>query len=206
MLVDTPRGIARLTVDRAATAPRGLLVLGHGAGGSIGTADLSALAAHAPQYGITVVRVEQPYRVLGRRAPPPAAHLDQAWTAAVAIAVEMARERTGPELPLVVGGRSSGARVAARTTVVTGTVGLLALAFPLISPSGASRQPELDAVGVPVLVLQGDRDRFGVPDPAPGRTVHVLPGVDHALRGVSAEVVTVTMRWLDALLAGRDGP
>lgn len=186
-------------VDAVADA-RAVLVLGHGAGGSVTAPDLRALATVAPPAGIAVVRVEQPYRVAGRRFPARAAHLDGAWIVAVAAA-----RRLVGEVPLVVGGRSSGARVAARTIQATGAAGLLALAFPLITPRGVSRQPELDAVGVPVLILQGDRDRFGMPDQAPDRRVHVLGGADHALRGVSAELSAVALAWVVDLL-GRPVP
>lgn len=196
MLVDTPRGPARLTVD-AADQPIALVVLGHGAGGSVLAADLVAFAAMAPRAGITVVRVEQPYRVAGRRSAAPAAQLDEAWLPAVAAA----RQACGHQLPLVVGGRSSGARVAARTISATRAVGLLAFAFPLINPRGVSRQPELDGVGVPVLILQGERDPFGRPDPTPSRRLHVLPGADHTLRGAAATVAaTHAVAWLGELL------
>ena len=196
MLVETPRGSARLTVDRA-DRPRALLVLGHGAGGSVTAPDLAAVAAQGAAGGITVVRVEQPYRVAGRRSAPPAAHLDQAWPPAVAAA----RAAAGRDLPLVVGGRSSGARVAARTIAETAAVGLLALAFPLITPRGVSRQEELDAVDVPVLILQGDRDPFGVPEPARRLLVHVLAAADHTLRGAAAtEAASVAVAWLLALV------
>lgn len=193
--VDTPRGQARLHVD-AVDDPRALLVLGHSAGGSVAAPDLQALATTVPRAGIAVVRVEQPYRVAGRRSPVPAAALDEAWIMAVAAA----RERVGADIPLVAGGRSSGARVAARTIEVTEAAGLLALAFPLVSPRGVSRQPELDAVGVPVLVLQGERDRFGKPVPRPRHRVHLLAGADHALRGSAAEVCVVALGWLAELL------
>lgn len=196
MLVDTPRGAARLTVARANGSARAVLVLGHGAGGSIAAPDLAALATHGPRHGITVLRVEQPYRVAGRRSPAPAAHLDEAWISVVVAA----RQEAGDTLPMIAGGRSSGARVAARTSAATGAIGVLGLAFPLVNPRGVTRQPELDAVAVPVLIVQGDRDRFGMPEPAPGRTVHVVPGADHALRGVTAEVVAATLVWIDALL------
>jgi predicted alpha/beta-hydrolase family hydrolase len=195
-LIDTVRGPARLHIDRS-DEPHGLLILGHGAGGSVTAPDLAALAAAAPRAGISVVRVEQPYRVAGRRSPAPAAQLDEVWVAAVAAA----RARIGTALPLVVGGRSSGARVAARTIHATAASGLLAFAFPLVSPRGVSRQHELDAVDVPVLILQGDRDRFGLPGQTPQRRVHVLTGADHALRGVAAELSAVALAWLSELLA-----
>ena len=156
-------------------------MLGHGAGGGVKSRDLSATRDVALESRLMVMLVEQPYRVAGRRSPAPAGQLDAAWTAVVA---SLSKRRLAG-LPVVVGGRSAGARVACRTSAATGAVGVLCLAFPLVPPrrSGApqSRLPELDAVSVPVLVVQGQNDRFGVPPTAAHRTVAVVRG-DHALR------------------------
>lgn len=198
MLVDTPRGPARLHLDVPVGTCGALLVLGHAAGGSVSTADLQAVTHAATGAGVAVVRVEQPYRVAGRRAPAPAGHLDEAWIAAVSAA----REHGDPHLPLVVGGRSSGARVAARTCPATGAVGLLALAFPLVNPRGISRQGELDLVAVPTLILQGGRDRFGVPPGTANRQVHVFSGADHGLRVAPDRIAAVVTAWLGDLLNG----
>ena len=149
--------------------------------------------------GWAVGLVEQPYRVQGRRAPPPARRLDTAW---IAIAAELA---AGPlaGLRLICGGRSSGARVACRTAGATGAVAVLCLAFPLQPParSGAgpapSRLPELEAVTVPTLVVQGDHDRFGVPAPGPDRDVIVLAG-DHSLKGDPAGLGVAVGVWLSS--------
>ena len=157
MEVETPRGTARVHLHEA-EKPRGLVVLGHGAGGGVQAPDLKAATRAAE--GWTVALVEQPYRVLGRRSPAPAHHLDAAWVAVV--------EALPDVRPLVVGGRSSGARVACRTAADVGADGVLCLAFPLVSPKGASRIEELEAVDVPVLVVQGTSDRFGMPPPGPG--------------------------------------
>jgi len=178
--IETPHGPARAHVYRV-RAPRGALVLGHGAGGGVKSRDLSATRDVALESRLMVMLVEQPYRVAGRRSPAPAGQLDAAWTAVVA---SLSKRRLAG-LPVVVGGRSAGARVACRTSAATGAVGVLCLAFPLVPPrrSGApqSRLPELDAVSVPVLVVQGQNDRFGVPPTAAHRTVAVVRG-DHALR------------------------
>ncbi|HZE05453.1 MAG TPA: alpha/beta family hydrolase, partial [Solirubrobacteraceae bacterium] len=155
--IDTPRGPARVHLSRpAGGAPRGALILGHGAGGGVGAPDLEAARDAALHAGLAVALVEQPYRVAGRRSPAPAPALDEAWTAVVT-------DLAGAELrglPIITGGRSSGARVACRTAAATGAVGVLCLAFPLVSPrrAGASRPPadrlgELAAVPVPVLVV-----------------------------------------------------
>jgi hypothetical protein len=143
------------------------------------------------------VLVEQPYRVAGRRSAPPPKQLDAAWIAVVEAL------RAGPlvGLPIVTGGRSSGARVACRTASELGVTAVLCLAFPLQPPrrsGGAeapSRLPELDAVRVPMLVVQGIRDPFGIPPPRRGRTV-VTVSADHALRTDLTAVESAVRRWL----------
>jgi predicted alpha/beta-hydrolase family hydrolase len=174
-VIETPHGPARAHVTQADDA-RGLLVLGHGAGGGIGARDLVAAQRAALAAGFSVALVEQPYLVAGRRSPAPAAQLDAAWLAVV--------EHLRGSLPLVTGGRSAGARVACRTAAETGAVGVLCLAFPLHPPGRPekTRLPELEAVTVPVLIVQGESDPFGMPPPAPGREVVTVPG-NHSLTG-----------------------
>jgi predicted alpha/beta-hydrolase family hydrolase len=171
-----------------------MLVLGHGAGGGVEAPDLVAVTRTALDRGLAVRRIEQPYRVAGRRAPAPAAQLDEAWLAVLtAIAV--------PGLPIIAGGRSSGARVACRTAGGAGAVGVICLAFPVHPPGrpDRSRLPELDAVTVPVLCVAGSRDPFGVPPQRDNRGVLLLDGADHALRkGLDAVRGTVAA-WLDQL-------
>jgi uncharacterized protein len=194
--IDTPHGPARAHAQLV-EQPRAALVLGHGAGGGVTARDLVAAGEAALEHRVSVVLVEQPYRVAGRRSPAPAAQLDTAWRAVV----EALRENETRGLPLVVGGRSSGARVACRTAGDVGAAGVLCLAFPLVPParrSGAQpagRLPELDAVAVPVLVVQGANDRFGIPPVAPRRTVVVVPG-DHALRSGLGELRAAVGAWL----------
>jgi predicted alpha/beta-hydrolase family hydrolase len=170
-------------------------VLGHGAGGGVGAADLVAAADAARAVGVSVALVEQPYRVAGRRSPAPAAQLDAAW-------ISVIEQLPFADSPLVVGGRSSGARVACRTVEATGAVGVVCLAFPLQPPraSSASRLPELDGVRVPTLVVQGERDPFGIPPAARNRDVVLVPG-DHSLRSAKAAVRTAVEDWLRGLLA-----
>ncbi len=196
--VQTPTGLAQADLERPTTAAAGLLLLGHGAGGSIDAPDLRAMTAAAREAGIAVARVRQPYSVAGRRTPAPAAQLDIAWTAVVEqLAAKL------PGLPIVVGGRSSGGRVACRTAAATGARGVLALAFPLHPPGkpDKSRAAELDA-GVPVLVLQGDRDPFGGPSDFPaGVTVYEVEGADHRLAGPALPAAIATaLAWLSDLL------
>jgi uncharacterized protein len=170
--LETPRGTARVLLQHA-LEPKGALVLGHGAGGSVSAPDLQVATRVALEEDFTVALVEQPYRVLGRKSAPPAPHLDEAWVSVV--------EQLDLGLPLIAGGRSSGARVACRTAAATGAVGVLCLAFPLQPPGRPDRLAELDAVQVPVLVVQGRNDQFGVPPEGPNRTLVVLDG-DHGLK------------------------
>jgi predicted alpha/beta-hydrolase family hydrolase len=193
---DTPRGPARVHLQKAAD-PRGALILGHGAGGGVTARDLVAASGAAHAAGFTVALVEQPYRVAGRRSPAPAAHLDEAWIAVIAAL----KRRRLKGLPLIVGGRSSGARVACRTSDATGAVAVLCLAFPLIPPGKGpadSRIGELDAVAVPTLVVQGENDPFGVPPRSANRIVAVVRG-DHSLRTDLQAVTGAVGDWLSTL-------
>jgi uncharacterized protein len=194
--LDTPHGLARAQVD-AVDRPLAALVLGHGAGGGIQAPDLVGAAQAARSAGVSVALVEQPYRVAGRRSPAPANQLDAAWIAVVS------QLRAGPlgGLPLLTGGRSAGARVACRTAAETESVGVLCLAFPLHPPGRPekSRLAELDAVEVPTLVVQGDRDPFGMPPDGPNRTVTPIPGT-HSLRNTTA-VAAAVADWLASVLA-----
>jgi predicted alpha/beta-hydrolase family hydrolase len=195
--LDTPHGGARVHLHPAAH-PIAAMVLGHGAGGGVAARDLTAATKVAVDAGVTVAPVEQPYRVLGRRSPPRAPVLDAAWTSLVE------QLAAGPleGLPLIVGGRSSGARVACRTAAATGAIAVLCLAFPLVSPSGVSRQEELDEAGVSVLVVQGASDRFGIPepDPARSRSVVVVRG-DHGLKSDPVAIADAIAAWLMVVLA-----
>ena len=171
-------------------------MLGHGAGGGVGAPDLQAAAGCARELGYGTVLVEQPYRVAGRRSPPRAPVLDAAW---VAVLAALAGELSPP---LIVGGRSSGARVACRTADALSAGAVLGLAFPLQPPrrrtSGTpppSRLDELDAVRVPVLVVQGERDPFGVPPRGKRRSVVVLPG-DHGLKSDLPGLRKAVTQWL----------
>jgi uncharacterized protein len=187
--VETTAGVARVLVTEGGR--RGLVVLGHGAGGGVEAPDLVAVTDRLAATGWAVARVLQPYRVLGRRAPAPAARLDGAWTEVVT------RLRTAYAGPLVVGGRSSGARVACRTAAAVEAAAVVCLAFPLRPPRRPekSRADELALVGVPLLVVQGERDPFGGPAAFPaGVTVAAVPG-DHSLRSTAA-VADAVEGWL----------
>ena len=181
-----------------AADPAAALVLGHGAGGGVAARDLVVATEVALSEGFSVALVEQPYRVAGRRAPAPAHQLDAAWTAVI----DQLRSGELSGLPLVVGGRSLGARVACRTVEATGAVGVLCLAFPVHAPGRTapehSRLPELDAVPVPTLVVQGESDPFGMPPAGERRTVVQVPG-DHGLKKDLDAVAAAVREWLPSV-------
>jgi predicted alpha/beta-hydrolase family hydrolase len=199
-LIETAVGVARVTWQEPATVTSATLLLGHGAGGGIGARDLQAVAAAGSAAGLRVGLVEQPYRVAGKRAPAPAPTLDTAFRA---VAEEVGAQR------LLVGGRSSGARVACRTADDVGALGVLCLAFPLHPPGrpDRSRLDELTGTRVPRLVVQGERDAFGgyeqlmaaLTAARKTRGVRLLcaPGADHGLKkGVDVPAI---VRWLKRL-------
>jgi predicted alpha/beta-hydrolase family hydrolase len=190
--IQTPNGPARIQVDEAVGPARAMLVLGHGAGGGVDARDILAVRTAVVPAGVTVVRVTQPYRVAGRRSPAPAAQLDAAWLAVL--------DAVRGTLPLIAGGRSSGARVACRTAAAADAAGVVALAFPVHLPGRPekTRLPELDGAGVPTLVVSGERDPFGVPPAAPGREVVVVPGAVHDLRKDLRTVAMSVLTWLVA--------
>jgi predicted alpha/beta-hydrolase family hydrolase len=216
MLVSTPRGDARIEVHQAKGKARALLALGHGAGGDVDAPDITAVRDAAVAAGVTVVLITQPYRVAGRRAPAPAGQLDEAWLAALshlpgmlpAALVRPSRSRSVPaespelgallKVPLIVGGRSSGARVACRTALASGAAGVINLAFPLHPPGKPerSRDEELRECGVPALVINGDSDPFGVPEPGPGVDLVIIPGARHDLRKDTNAVAAAVVGWL----------
>jgi predicted alpha/beta-hydrolase family hydrolase len=188
----TAHGPARVELDEVAD-PRFVLAITHGSNGGVEAADLLAVRDVAVGLGGVVARVLQPFRVAGRRAPGSAVKQDEAWLEIV----QAVRGRVG-EIPLIQGGRSNGARVACRTARAAGARGVVALAFPLHPPGRPerSRAPELRGAGVEVLVVNGDRDPFGVPDPADAACVRVLPGERHDLARDPAAVGDSVEPWL----------
>lgn len=177
----TPAGPAAAELVRPRGTPSALLVLTHGASGGANTRDLLAARDAALGAGAAVALLTQPFVVAGRRTPPAPSVQDEAWLAAVT-ALRSRRGLRG--VPLILGGRSNGARVACRTALAAGASGVLALAFPVHPPGKPekSRLGELDGAGVPVLVVQGERDPFGMPPPGADREIVVLVGADHSLR------------------------
>jgi hypothetical protein len=199
--IETPHGPARAYLHPA-DDPKAALVLGHGAGGGVEAGDVQAAKDAALAENVTAALVEQPYRVAGRRSPASARQLDAAWIAVV----EHLREGKLGGLPLIAGGRSLGARVACRTLGETGAVAVLCLAFPLQPPrrkggkESPSRLPELEAVTVPMLIVQGDRDRFGMPPAGRDRTIVQVPG-DHGLKKDLGAVADAVRGWLPGVVA-----
>jgi uncharacterized protein len=175
-IVATPHGEARIVAHRA-RRPVATLALGHGAGAGIEAGDLTALAARLPKQDINVFLIEQPWRRAGRKLAPAPKILDESWVAIIG----QLRIRT----PLVLGGRSAGARVACRTAAGLGASGVLALSFPLHPPGkpDKSRADELQGTGLPTLVVQGEKDPFGTPDEFPPLTeMAVVPDADHSFK------------------------
>jgi uncharacterized protein len=191
----TRSGRALAEIDAAGRAAF-LLVLTHGAGGGTGSKDILAARRAGLEAGAVVVRVTQPYRVGGARAPGSAPRQDAAW-----LEIISALRAAYPGLPLVQGGRSNGARVACRTARQAGAGGVIALAFPLHPPGKAddpsrSRAGELRLAGVPVLVINGDRDPFGIPDEADADRLVVLPGETHSLSRHPQAITDAVASWL----------
>jgi predicted alpha/beta-hydrolase family hydrolase len=203
--VETPLGPARVHATEPPDGRLGTLVLGHGAGGGVDAPDLRAVADEAAAAGWRVLRVEQPWRVAGKRIAPAPARLDVGWDA-VLDRLRAEGRLTGR---LVLGGRSAGARVACRSAAGQDAAGVLALAFPLHPPGRPerSRADELTAVRVPLVVVQGERDAFGTPAELvtalhgqPGASVYAVPG-DHALTRNVDVVAAAALSWLAELAA-----
>jgi predicted alpha/beta-hydrolase family hydrolase len=195
----TGAGPARVVLEQP-ERPAFLVVLTHGAGGSPDTADVFAVRDAAHQLGAATVLVTQPYRVRGAAAPGSAARQDAAWAELVGV-LRAETARDGAVLPLIQCGRSNGARVACRTAAHVGAAGVIALAFPLHPPGqpGKSREAELRGAGVSVLVINGERDPFGVPEPDAATRVVILPGEAHALAKNPSAVGAAVTAWLDGL-------
>lgn len=201
--IETPVGLARAHVERAKDA-RGSLVVSHGAGGGIDTGDLRALRRLIRE-GWTYVRVEQPWRVAGRRIAPAPKTLDAAW---VPIIEQLLRGRWGLTTPLVVGGRSAGARVACRTAEQVGADGVLAMAFPLHPPGKPEKSRAAEATqvlehGIPLAVVQGERDPFGDPQEvrdALGPRAHIFAAKGtHQFTGDPTDVLAEVSAWLNTI-------
>jgi predicted alpha/beta-hydrolase family hydrolase len=197
--IETPTGPATADFDRPAHAPA-LAVLTHGAFGGIGSADVLAVRDSLVADGVAVALVTQPYRVAGRRTPPAPTVQDAAWLAVLA---GLRRRRGLASMPLIVGGRSNGARVACRTAGAANAAGVVALAFPVHPPGKPeqSRLDELAAPTVPVLVVQGERDPFGMPPEDPSRRLVVIAGAEHSLRANLAAVAAAVSSFVADLLS-----
>ncbi len=205
--IPTPKGDARVVVRRA-RRPIATLVLTHGAGGGIDAPDLLRLARTLPQQDIAVSLVEMPWRVQGKKLAPAPAVIDACYTAVL--------DRMRMRSPLVLGGRSAGARSACRIAHTAGARGVVALSFPLHPPGRPekTRVEELLGARVPVLVIQGERDQFGTPQEFPdaGESLAVVPAADHSLKvpktapvtqdEALAVVLEATLEWVVRLVTG----
>ncbi|MCX6396425.1 MAG: hydrolase [Propionibacteriales bacterium] len=204
--VGTPVGDARVFGYRA-RKPVAALVLTHGAGGGVDAADLVRIAADLPGQGISVSLVEMPWRVQGKKLAPRPAVIDETYLAVLAA--------LKPGGPLVLGGRSAGARSACRIGARVGAAGVLALSFPLHPPGKPekSRLDELTGAGIPTLVVQGERDPFGRPEEFPDDVeLAVVPAADHGMKvpkraplsqdDALAVVREATLDWIVREIAG----
>ncbi|WP_405486923.1 alpha/beta family hydrolase [Nocardia sp. NBC_00511] len=195
MRIETSAGPAEVEIDRPGrNKPKFLLVLTHGSGGGVDAKDLLAVRDSAVELGGAVALVTQPYRVAGRRAPGKADVQDAAWLEIVAALRKKVRG-----VPLVQGGRSNGARVACRTAREAEVRGVLALSFPLHPPGKPekSRRDELLAPGdIEVVVVNGARDPFGIPEAADATEVNIIAGQAHSYRAGFDRIVEVVTPWL----------
>jgi hypothetical protein len=228
----TEAGVARADLDGDGAAARFLLVLTHGAGGSVDAPDVLAARDAGLRLGALAARVTQPYRVRGARAPGSAVRQDAAW-----VEIVTALRQLAPGVPLVQGGRSNGARVACRTAAAVGARAVIALAFPLhppqrlpgraapvaaagtnqakpnaLKPNALKPDPpdatqiriaELRAAragGAMVLVVNGERDPFGIPDAADADRVVIVPRETHSLKGHRTEIAAAVAEWLPTVL------
>ena len=198
--VETPGGTGWIDLEQPGGSPRAVIALGHGAGGGVTAPDLVAVRTASLDAGFAVARITQPYRVAGRRAPAPAARLDEAWLAMIAA---LRRRRSLSALALVQGGRSSGARVACRTANDAEAAAVVALAFPLHPPGKPqnSRLPELIMPSAPTLVVQGDRDPFGMPPADAVTTRVVIEGADHGMKRSTALIGSAVVDFVESVLA-----
>ncbi|GAA3740397.1 alpha/beta hydrolase family protein [Salinactinospora qingdaonensis] len=196
--IDTPRGVAWADIVEGGSPARWLLAITHGAGGGVEAVDIAAVSEAVVAAGGAVARITQPYRVAGRTMPGSAtAAQDEAW---VAVVEHLCAQERFAAVPLVVGGRSNGARVACRTAAQVGAVAVVALAFPLHPPRNPqrSRAHELRAAAVPTLVVNGDRDPFGIPAQAEVTRLIVRPGERHDLSKDPHGVAAAVVEWLGA--------
>lgn len=194
MRIETSAGPAEIEFDKPKSA-RFLLLLTHGSGGGVDAKDLLAVRDRAIGLGGAVARVVQPYRVAGRRAPGSMTMQDAAWLEIVTALREKVRAA-----PLILGGRSNGARVACRTAVESGAKGVLALSFPLHPPGkpDRTRRDELLAAArtIDVVVINGEKDPFGLPDPADAAEVTIIPGQPHSFRTGFDLIADAVEPWL----------
>jgi predicted alpha/beta-hydrolase family hydrolase len=195
--IETSGGPAHVELTIPEAGASFLVTATHGAGGTPDTADVVAVKDAAERLGAATALVTQPYRMRGARAPGSAPKQDQAWIELTGALLKL----TGG-VPLIQCGRSNGARVVCRTAQAVGATGAIALAFPLHPPGHPekSRAGELAAAGVPVLVVNGDRDPFGIPEEEKENIrVMVLPGETHSLARKPAMIGETVTGWLGAL-------
>ncbi len=196
---------------------RFLYVLAHGAGAGMRHPFLGRMAEALAEVGVATLRYQFPYMERKARRPDPPAVATATVRAAVALA-----QRLALELPLIAGGKSFGGRMtstAQSSEPLPGVRGLAFLGFPLHPPGkpAVTRGEHLDAVRLPMLFLQGDRDEFAEPillrqvlrNLGSRATLHLVHGGDHSfsvpkksgrsLEDVFDELATTLFTWAMAL-------
>ena len=169
---------------------RWLLVLGHGAGAGMRHPFLESISLQLCKVGVATFRYQFPYMEQGRRGVDSPKKLTATVRSAVAAATE-----TVPDLGLLAGGKSLGGRMTSRAAAESSlprVQGLVFLGFPLHAPGkvGAERANHLSSVDLPMLFLQGTRDRLANLDllrPVCHRlgnraVLHVVDAADHSFR------------------------
>jgi predicted alpha/beta-hydrolase family hydrolase len=197
-----------------------LLVFAHGAGAGMRHRFMDEVSRCLADRNLATLRFQFPYMEQGKRAPnrPPV------LVETVRAAVEEA-QRAAPDLPLFAGGKSMGGRMtstAASQAPLPGVRGLVFFGFPLHAAGrpSSSRGAHLAEVEVPMLFLQGTRDKLAdlellgplLLDVGPLATLHVVDGADHGFHvlkrsgrsddDVLNEIGDRFRRWVDEVLAG----
>lgn len=199
-----------------------LVVLAHGAGNDMEHPLLVAMTEGLSALGYLTVRFNFPYREAGRKAPDPPAKLETTW---LAVTDELTTRLEGRKLPLVVGGKSMGGRIAAGLVAdgVLDAAGMVFMGYPLHAAGDEANLRDKPLIGAtaPMLFLTGSKDRLCRldlldrvrADVRVPTEVHVVQDGDHSLDvparvgrtrpEIQAELLEVTARWLKQVLKGQ---
>jgi hypothetical protein len=210
MVVEVPGAGSVTTLRSRPDGPaRGRFLYAPGAGSGLHDAFGARCAERLPTAGIECWRFQFPYMEAGRRAPDKTPILEATWRAVIDAALG--------DVPLVVGGRSMGGRIASHVVATGVRVAALALfAYPLHPPGKPDqlRTVHLSPIGVPTLFCSGNRDVFGSPNElaaavalVPDARLHFLDGADHGFVTLKSSGHSRSEVWdeaVDAFLAFLD--